>query len=193
MDQWIGEVRAFPYIYIPDGWLECDGSGQPIQAYNALFAVIGSTYGATTSTTFFLPDLRGNVALAFGTAPATGTYYGIGTFQGLEAVTLSGAQLPTHSHALNTQSVGYNKVPASFKQIPDKTSFPARFVTVAELITQQSYSQGNVSPPASPVEMSYQMIQPAGATAPAAHENRQPYLPIRFAICYDGYFPSRPD
>lgn len=187
-DAFIGEIRAFPYTFVPSGWLPCDGRQVTVQQYSPLFAVIGITYGGNGSPLFNLPDLRGCAGIGFGAA-ATGSDYAIGEFLGTESVVLNGAQAPAHTHALNTKVVGYNKLPNAFKQTPDASSFPSRYLTTPADVVQDAFSAAN-APPASQVQMNAGMLQVSGGSTP--HENRQPYLPITYAICWEGFFPPRP-
>jgi microcystin-dependent protein len=190
-EAWIGEIRAFPYTYVPQGWFLCDGSKKPINDYTPLYVVIGTTYGGDNKTYFNVPDLRGRAALCFGTA-STGTNYALGAVAGEETVILSKAQIPAHNHAINTLSVGYQKIPTAYVQTPDSKSFPARYVKTATSTAQDTYSAAGANLPAQSVQMDIRMLATAGSTNPTAHENRQPYLPIFYAICWNGYYPVKP-
>jgi len=70
MDPYLGEIRLFPYVYVPAGWAACDGSLLQINQYTALFSLLGTTFGGDGQTTFALPDLRSKVPLP----PGQGTY-----------------------------------------------------------------------------------------------------------------------
>ncbi len=92
----VGEITMFAGNFAPVGWAFCNGSLQSIADNNALFAVIGTTYGGDGQTTFALPDLRGRVPIHQGTNG--GNTYVIGQAAGTEQVTLNTNQIPAHSH-----------------------------------------------------------------------------------------------
>lgn len=103
MDNFIGEVRLFAGRYAPEGWAFCDGSALQISQNQALFALIGVTYGGDGVTNFKLPDLRGRLPL--GQGQGTGlTNRVVGQSFGSETVTLQANELPTHTHTLNAST-----------------------------------------------------------------------------------------
>src|SRR6187431_1468137 len=95
---YVGEIRMFAGNFAPAGWAFCDGQLVPISENDTLFNLIGTTYGGDGQETFALPDLRGRVPLHQGSL-ASNTYQ-IGERSGVEEVTLTAQQLPTHTHAL---------------------------------------------------------------------------------------------
>lgn len=110
---YVGEVRPFAFSPLPSGWLICDGSAVSRTTYADLFALIGETYGeGDNSTTFNLPDLRGTVIVGTGTG---GGYksQSLGQYGGQDEVTLTVAQLPSHSHPPPDGADSYNTVVAS--------------------------------------------------------------------------------
>lgn len=104
MDAYIGEIRAFPYTYMPDGWLPCDGSLLAISQFSPLFALIGTMYGGNGTTTFGLPDLRGRAATQCGQGPLGNLECGEtgGTAgshgNGVATLAFTAANLPAHTH-----------------------------------------------------------------------------------------------
>ena len=98
---YIGEIRMFSFGTrgAPNGWQACDGSLLPISQYDALFALIGTTYGGDGQTTFGVPDLRGRVPMHQGTGPGLSTYV-IGQKAGTETVTVLATQMPAHTHSI---------------------------------------------------------------------------------------------
>jgi len=190
MDAFIGEIRLFPYVFAPVGWLLCDGSKIQIQQYPALYAVIVNTYGGDLKTYFNLPNLLGRVAVAAGDDPVDILDPLIGASGGINQVTLSTAQLPSHNHFL----VGANLAAASRSATPAgnyltglaqhisgtqyKVSLP--FVTSPDVTKKVTLNPGTLAP-----------FSGAGG----AHENRQPVLGLGWYICNDpnSVFPSRPD
>ena len=96
-EPFLGEIRTFGFNFCPRGWAAADGQLLPISQYNALFALYGTIYGGDGRTTFALPDLRGRFALHQGTGPGLSTR-NIGHKSGVETVTLTTSQIPSHAH-----------------------------------------------------------------------------------------------
>jgi microcystin-dependent protein len=171
MAPYIGEIRMFGASFPPNGWMFCDGQLLPISENEALFNLIGTTYGGDGEETFALPDLRGRVPLHFGTSPSFGTNYQIGEMAGVEQVTLSTGQTPTHNHAfLVTNAVGTQVNPGG--NLLSNSQGPQPY------IEQDPDNSMNAN-----------MLTPVGGSQP--HENRQPYLGINFIISLFGVFPSQ--
>ena len=100
---YIGEIRMFGGNFAPLGWAFCDGQLLAIAQNDALFSLIGTTYGGDGQSTFALPDLRGRIPIHQGQGPLL-TPRQIGETGGSETVTLTPAQLPTHTHRLASGS-----------------------------------------------------------------------------------------
>ena len=96
MDPMLGMIYLVPFNWAPSGYLMCQGQSLSISQYQALFTLLGTTYGGNGSQTFGLPNLQGRVPLGFGTS-ASGTSYPLGQAVGTEKATLSVANLPTHA------------------------------------------------------------------------------------------------
>src|SRR5881394_26425 len=94
---YVGEIRMFAGNFAPNGWMFCEGQTLPISENTVLFQLIGTTYGGDGQTTFNLPDLRGRLPLHQGTGP-NGRTFTIGEFAGVESVTLTTSQIPSHTH-----------------------------------------------------------------------------------------------
>jgi microcystin-dependent protein len=115
----IGEIRMFGGTFAPAGWHFCDGSTMPISENDALFQLIGTTYGGDGQETFNLPNLAGRIPVCVGTNPATGSTYNYGEMSGAESVTLTTQQIPIHTHTPlgsvdpGTSNSPQNTVPAS--------------------------------------------------------------------------------
>jgi len=155
------------------GWAFCDGSLLPISENDALFSLIGTTYGGDGQETFALPDLRGRVPVGLGQGPGL-TSRIIGENGGAENVTLGLNQLPSHSHAPRcSTAAGTSATPAgNFWAANANTGLPQFTSTTAGLVPMHAGSVGSV-----------------GATQ--AHENLMPYLGLNFIIALEGIFPSR--
>lgn len=171
-DSFVGEIRMFGGNFAPAGWNFCDGSLLAISQYDALFNLIGTTYGGDGQSTFALPDLRGRLPLHMGTA-SSGTTYVMGQSGGVENVTLTVQTIPQHSHAFiaSTQTAtGQNPQ----GNILDQTSG-----TIAMYIDGQ--------PPDGP--MASGMLTTIGGNLP--HSNLQPLLSVTFIISLFGIYPSQ--
>jgi microcystin-dependent protein len=99
-DNFLGEINYFAGNFAPRGWAFCDGQILPISQNEALFSLLGTTYGGDGRTTFALPEMRGRVAIHQGTGPSI-THKNIGEKSGSENVTATIANLPPHNHSFN--------------------------------------------------------------------------------------------
>lgn len=198
MDPWIGEVRIFPYMrYAPQGWLRCDGRTYSIRQYQALFAIIGDTYGGDGINTFKVPDLQGRAIVGAGQGPGLSEYE-IGVPEGQEQVALTlAAQLPTHTHAVTFAAIPYRNSPSSYstKAVAQK-SYPSRYfyniTATGNIPVAAAYSKTATEPAPLAVYMATDVVAPSsGQSLP--HENRQPFLALLPCICWDGVYPERPD
>src|ERR1700737_3636238 len=89
---YVGEIRMFAGNFAPAGWMFCEGQLLPISENETLFQLIGTTYGGDGQSTFALPDLRGRLPLHQGSG------FTLAETGGVETVTLTGSQIPAHSH-----------------------------------------------------------------------------------------------
>jgi microcystin-dependent protein len=167
---WVGEIRMVGFNFAPAGWMFCSGQTLAIAEYDVLFALIGTTYGGDGQTTYQLPDLRGRVPLCAGQGQGLSSYV-IGQSAGVETVTLTVNQLPSHAH-LYTPAAG-SVEPTTHR--PDNA-----YPTVGGYYASTTNSG---SPMPSPT------IANAGGNQP--HDNLQPYLGINFIISLYGIFPSQ--
>jgi microcystin-dependent protein len=162
---YIGEIRMFAGSFAPAGWMFCDGQLIPISENDALFTLIGTTYGGDGQETFALPDLRSRVPLHFSGK------YSLGERAGVESVTLTTQQIPIHTHAL-IGATG-NGTQAN----------PANNILATSTIVKPYASETPDS------NMAASAISPVGGNQP--HENLQPYLSISFIISLYGIFPTQ--
>jgi microcystin-dependent protein len=166
---YIGEIRMFAGNFAPAGWAFCDGQLMPIAENDALFVLIGTTYGGDGQETFAMPDLRGRVPLHQGTD--AGITYVIGENGGVEQVTLSTQQIPTHSHPFTASNdLGSSPDPLGNVTAQSRTA------------GVDLYLEDNAT-----VTLAATSIGPAGGSQP--HENMQPYLGVNFIISLYGIFP----
>jgi microcystin-dependent protein len=172
---YIGEIRMFGFGTrgAPNGWQACDGSLLPISQYDALFALIGTTYGGDGQTTFAVPDLRGRVPIHQGTGPGLSNYV-IGQRAGTETVTLLPTQMPAHTHTMVATTGASTAVTPGTNLLPGAVTGDTFYVNT---IT------GNNA-----AAMSPQMLGMAGGSQP--HENCMPTLTVQYCIATQGIFPS---
>jgi len=153
--------------FAPAGWAFCDGQPMPISENDALFTLIGTTYGGDGQETFNLPNLQSRVPMHAGTQG--GITYQLGEMAGVESVTLTTNQIPIHTHAyLASNTTATTQLPGG---------------NIAAQGVGQIYTSAN-----SPILLSPQSVGPTGGSQP--HENLQPYLCISFIISLFGIFPQ---
>jgi microcystin-dependent protein len=164
----MAEVRIMSFNFAPKGWALCNGQLLPINQNQALFSLLGTTYGGDGRVNFALPDLRGRVAVSLGQG------FTQGQRGGEEAHTVNVAELPAHVHIPNADvKVGNNTVSTMNGAYP------------ADSGGLRLYSLGSNSMTA----MYPQMVSNVGGSQP--HENRQPFLALSFCIALQGIFPSQ--
>lgn len=176
MDPFLGEIRLMGFGFNPRYWAQCNGQILPISSNQALFALLGTTYGGNGVTTFALPDLRGRVTLGYGQA-ITGANYTQGQVGGSENVTVTTANMPAHNHAV----AGTMKATASSTSGNPDASYPAQS-------TVNQYSTGSPNASLGGSTISGTTAQTGGNQA---HENRQPLMALNYCIAISGIFPSR--
>jgi microcystin-dependent protein len=166
----IGEIRMFGGNFAPAGWALCHGQLLAISENDALFTLIGTTYGGDGQETFALPDLRGRIPIHMGAGPS-GTTYIIGEAAGVESVTLSTQQIPNHTHAVTVSTD------------PPNQPNPGGNVLAASNVIEL-YSG---DPPDS--QLNAGAVVPTGGSQP--HENMMPFLCVNFIISLFGIFPQQ--
>lgn len=167
-DMYVGEIRMFTGNYAPVGWAMCNGQLLSISQNEALYTLIGTTYGGDGQNTFALPDLRGRLPIHMSSS------YPIGAMAGTESVTLLSTQMPAHTH------------------IPNASSFVGTSANPSNAVWSAS-SATNVSPYANPAvpdtTMNPRNIGTAGGNQP--HDNMMPFLTVSYIIALQGIFPSQ--
>jgi microcystin-dependent protein len=161
----IGEIRMFGGNFAPVGWAFCDGQEMPISENDALFTLIGTTYGGDGQNTFALPNLQSRIPLHVGAG------FVLGQQGGEESVTLTTNQIPVHSHTLNAdENQGTQLSPTN--NILAQTQNPFMYRAIAPNLPMNANS-----------------VLPAGGSQP--HDNMLPFLVISFIISLFGVFPSQ--
>ena len=160
----MSEIKIISWNFAPKNWAFCNGQLLPINQNQALFSLLGTTYGGNGQTTFGLPDLRGRVPLHVGQGIAQGQ---VG---GETAHTLSISEMPAHNHTVSARSDAAN----------------------SGTVTNNLWADGGkglYSQSAPDSAMLPATIGPVGGSQP--HNNLSPYLVLNFIICLAGIFPSR--
>jgi microcystin-dependent protein len=160
----LAEIKIISWNYAPKGWAFCNGQFLPINQNQALFSLLGTTYGGNGQTTFALPDFRSRVPIHQGDG------FNEGQAGGQEFHTVTMSEMPQHIHFLQAQPAASNS--------PDPTN---SFLSDVSL---KAY--GALNAPTTLVPTSVSNI---GGSQP--HENRQPFLVLNFIIALQGIFPSQ--
>lgn len=163
-EPFLAEIRLMSFNFAPQGWALCNGQLLPINQNQALFSLLGTTYGGNGSTTFALPNLQGRTPIHVGNG------HTLGEQGGAQTSTLSIGQIPTHIHALSTSNNNAT------------TDTPGTNVLMAQASIDMYRS------PTSLVAMNPGSVANTGGSQ--AHENMQPYLTLSFCIALLGIFPS---
>ena len=172
-DQFVAEVRIFPFNFAPTGWAFCDGQLLPLSQNTALFSLLGTTYGGDGKSTFALPDMQGNACMHPGQGQGL-SLRDLGEMSGSESVNLLVSEIPVHTHTLQAFTVQGQL-----------------FGPDADGLSVLTRSQGGAiyNTAGSTVVMAPQALAPAGGSLP--HNNMQPYLTLSFCIALQGIFPPR--
>jgi microcystin-dependent protein len=200
-DPFIGEMRMVGFNFAPQGWAFCQGQQMSIAQNQALFALLGTTYGGNGIQTFGLPDLRGRSPVGFGQGTGLSSIE-LGQAAGSENVTLTQAQLPMHTHqAAATPGAAVSaavNIPAStattaLQGEPSSSTVLGTVSTGGR--TSNFYAAGDGNVTLKPFNISVTAsaptvtVQIAGQSQPLGLRN--PYLGVNFIISLNGIFPSR--
>jgi microcystin-dependent protein len=163
-EPFLSEIRIFSFSFAPKGWALCNGQLLPINQNQALFSLLGTTYGGDGRVNFGLPNLQGNVPIHMGSG------FTLGEKGGEQAHTVSSSEIPTHTHILQgTSTTGTLNVTTSnvlgVSQTPIYTTPQSLLAINAGSVTSVGGSQ--------------------------AHLNMQPFLVLTFCIALQGIFPSQ--
>jgi microcystin-dependent protein len=161
-DPFLSEIRMFGFGFAPRGWAACGGQIMAIAQNQALFSLLGTTYGGDGVTTFALPNLQGRAPLHFNAS------HQLGQSTGEIAHTLTPTELPAHNHVVQASSV------AATVPIPVGNTLAAQPI---------------YGPPTNLVPMNSATLQATGGGQP--HPNMQPSLSLNFCVALQGIYPSR--
>jgi microcystin-dependent protein len=164
-EPFLSEIKLVSFNFPPKGWALCNGQLMPINQNQALFALLGTTYGGNGQTNFALPNLRGKLPIHVGSG------HTLGESAGSTAVTLNMQQLPQHLHPLNATTNTAT------------TNAPSPTVVLANSAATTLYN-----PPTALEAMAPNAVTNAGGSQP--HNNMMPYLVLNFIIALQGIFPS---
>jgi microcystin-dependent protein len=166
-EPFLSEIRIMSFVFAPRGWALCNGQLLPINQNQALFALLGTTYGGDGQVNFALPDLRSRIPIHMGSG------HTLGERGGEQAHTLSINELPTHVHAMKATSAA-----AVAGNIPGPT-----------VLLGQASGDSIYNDPANLVALDPRSVSNVGGSQ--AHLNMQPFLTLSFCIALQGIFPSQ--
>jgi microcystin-dependent protein len=169
-DPFLSEIRIFSFNFAPKGWALCNGQLLPINQNQALFSLLGTTYGGNGQTNFALPDLRSRVSFHFGQS------FNLGQAGGEEAHTLTITETPTHGHTLTPALNAVVGGSANATQTSPVGNFWANSGKTVYTTPAPNASMGSGT------------VSTVGGQP---HENRSPFLTLNFCIALQGIFPSR--
>jgi microcystin-dependent protein len=166
-EPFLSEIRIMSFVFAPKGWALCNGQLLPINQNQALFSLLGTTFGGNGQTNFALPDLQGRTPIHVGSG------HTLGERGGEQAHTLSIAELPEHTHVANgSSSTADAAVPnGNLLGVVNNTTFGTAYAPASNLVAFSPQAGSN-----------------AGGSQ--AHLNMQPFLTLNFCIALQGIFPS---
>jgi len=176
----LGEIKIVSFGFAPKTWALCNGQLLPINQNQALFSLLGTTYGGNGQTTFALPDLRSRVAMHFGNS------HTLGEKAGQEAHTITMSEMAAHNHVAMGNSA--NAITSGTAGV-----IPTATKSVAQ--AQVSLQGGGTTPGqiygTGPVNRAMRADALTAIGGSQAHETRQPFLALNFCIALQGIFPSQ--
>lgn len=164
-EPFLSEIRIMSFAFAPKGWALCNGQLLPINQNQALFSLLGTTFGGDGSVNFALPDLRGRAPIHVGSG------HTLGERSGEQAHTLSIAEVPTHAHVAHATSA------------TGTAAIPANNLALATSANYEAYRPASALTSLEPASV-------ASVGGSQAHLNMQPYLILTFSIALQGIFPS---
>lgn len=204
----IAEITMFGGNFAPRGWAFCNGQLLPISQNQALFSILGTTYGGDGRTTFALPDLRGRAPIHTGGTTGTGpglSTYRLGERFGIETVTLNQNQIPSHTHTATANATGASISGSATAQMysnatPDSETASGNFIanneggnSFATTTDRTTLNSNAIAVDTSALSVNLQGLNVTNLNTGGSqwHENRPPRLAINYIIALIGTFPSR--
>jgi len=170
-EAYLGDLKLTAITFTQRGWMACEGQLLPISQNQALFSLLGTTYGGDGRTTFGLPDLRGRVPIGYGNGSGLSNY-NQSQKGGSETNTITVNQIPSHSHTINAVEDDGDKSVPTGNYLAGTKSLDTEYALTGAL---------NI--------MNAAMVNNTGGNQ--AVNNIQPYAVVRYVICVQGIFPSR--
>jgi microcystin-dependent protein len=177
-EPFLAEIRIVGFNFAPRGHALCDGQILPINQNQALYSLLGTTYGGDGRSTFGLPDLRGRTPIHKGTPQGGNQNFSLGEKLGTENETLVAATTPQHTHPFNVANAN-----ATLQRVENADP---------SVTTKSVLAKANIDlyrAPGNAVALSPQAITSVGGSQ--GHTNLQPTLVINYVIALQGLFPSR--
>ena len=198
MDQYLGQILLFAGNFAPRGWAYCNGQLLAISQNDALFSLLGTTYGGDGRTTFALPDLRGRAPIHSGTGPGLTTRIA-GQRSGTQTNTLTVNQMPSHNHIATVNAL---QGPLTIRAVEDdaNTDEPTNnFLAIPNVqgsnqiysTDQVNTSLGTVVTPVPQTEFSIDTVTIHNQGGGQPFNNMQPFLGVHYIIALIGEYPSR--
>lgn len=181
MEPFLGEIKMVGFNFAPTGYALCNGQIMSIAQNNALFALLGTTFGGNGQTTFGLPDYQGRTPVGMGNGPGL-TPIQQGEIAGNETVTLLASQLPAHTHGMVVAGAPSSDVSTTPSATNNVLGASAAGGPTSAAIWSSALN--------SPTPLNPSQIQPNVGSQPVGIRN--PYLGTNFIIAVNGVFPSRP-
>jgi microcystin-dependent protein len=164
----ISEIKIMSFNFAPKGWALCNGQILPINQNQALFSLLGTTYGGNGQTTFALPNLQGRTPIHMGGG------FLLGQAAGEENHTLQQSEMPTHTHAANATGDAHSNSPENYQPVAANALFGSVNGLYGSATNLTTLLPGTLSN--------------TGGSQP--HQNMQPYISLNFCIALQGIFPS---
>lgn len=188
MEGTMGEIRMFGGTFAPRGWMFCQGQSMPISQWDALYALLGTTYGGDGVNTFNLPNMQSRLPVGTGKGPGLSQWVE-GEMTGVESVTLTTANMATHSHPGTPTFNAARFTPKCSDTATGNTDNPAgAYPSVAGSGVYSSTNDNTMVTFNVPLSGSA-LVGGSGGSQP--HENIQPVIAVNYIICVEGIFPSR--
>jgi microcystin-dependent protein len=174
----VAEITIFAFNFAPKGWALCQGQLLPISQNTALFSLLGTMYGGDGKSTFALPNLEDQTAVAFGQGAGLSQYFQ-GEQVGTSTVTLTTGTTPAHNHLWNATTDRGNTTAAQGNVTATGAAGSPQQPTVGKIYSSNAPNQ----------TFSVNELSITGSSQP--HNNMQPYLTLNFCIAMQGVFPPR--